>query len=512
MQDRLLHTKVSKKKPLNHFPKKEDGHDGDMQIVSIQGKGTYLCLKDKGDWKISEKFNPKNKFDTHIFDEITTKKIRGKGGLGLTLQSESVTSKEITAATGGGTETTTIQPVLKVGDGTNQGVISSLNGKHLVLQSATSTPSQISLSGVNNHITAKLNSTSQFQINFDIADVNGGMFRIYNGNSDATADASINIETNHTNADPFVRYIHRHGTPSSQVHWAHGMDGSDSDKFKLNYFEGATLVNPSTSTGTNFQNVLTMTKTGDVTVGNDLNVTGDAVVDGGNLTVDVSSGDPKIHLQIGGSTKYTIGLDDSDSDLFKINSGSTIADPSDFEMDSSGNVVVAGTLTSSKGLCSGTTVPFVLTSQFQDDLGTNAHYIPIAGYFEQALIGNEPAGFIAPFAMELQKVAVRCSEDISGGSNEITIGMWAINSGATHGHHHTSGKNWAKVAGREADVNAIIDFTGTVGLAASASGGSNAITAGQWVDFSIQMSSDETSSNAEFWITFYFTANMSSTI
>ena len=57
MSDRLLHTKVSKRKPLKHFPKKEDGHDGDMQIVSIKGKGTYLCIKDKSEWKISEKFN-----------------------------------------------------------------------------------------------------------------------------------------------------------------------------------------------------------------------------------------------------------------------------------------------------------------------------------------------------------------------------------------------------------------------------------------------------------------------
>ena len=79
MSDRLLHTKVSKRKPLKHFPKKEDGHDGDMQIVSIKGKGTYLCIKDKSEWKISEKFNPRNKFDTHIFDKITTQKIKSPG-------------------------------------------------------------------------------------------------------------------------------------------------------------------------------------------------------------------------------------------------------------------------------------------------------------------------------------------------------------------------------------------------------------------------------------------------
>ena len=80
MSNKLLHTKVSKRKPLDKFPSNEDGHDGDMQIVSIKGKGTYLCLKDNGEWKISDKFNTKNKFDTHIFDQITTRKIKGPGG------------------------------------------------------------------------------------------------------------------------------------------------------------------------------------------------------------------------------------------------------------------------------------------------------------------------------------------------------------------------------------------------------------------------------------------------
>ena len=72
MSNRLLHTKVSKKKPLKHFPKKEDGHDGDIQIVDIRGKGTYLCLKSQGDWKISDKFNIKSKVDTQVFKQIQT--------------------------------------------------------------------------------------------------------------------------------------------------------------------------------------------------------------------------------------------------------------------------------------------------------------------------------------------------------------------------------------------------------------------------------------------------------
>ena len=155
-------------------------------------------------------------------------------------------------------------------------------------------------------------------------------------------------------------------------------------------------------------------------------------------------------------------------------------------------------------------LPFVLYSQFQDDLGTSKHYIPLKGYFEQALVGQEPAGMIAPFNMKLNKIVLRSSEDISGGTWKI--GMWAIDSGDAHGHHHTNGMNWISATGGVADTNAVFDFTGTVGLATSGSGGSNAVTAGQWIDFQISSDTDVTSSNAEFWITMFFIADLSSTI
>ena len=155
-------------------------------------------------------------------------------------------------------------------------------------------------------------------------------------------------------------------------------------------------------------------------------------------------------------------------------------------------------------------VPFVLFSQFQDDISRTQHYLPLAGYFESSIIGGEPMGFISPFNMTLQKVVVRCSEDISGATTRI--GMWAIDSGTTHTHPVTTGMNWVEATGGAADTNAVINFTGTVGLAGSGTGGSNAVTAGQWVDFSILNSSDETTSNAEFWVTIYFLADMDNTI
>ena len=155
-------------------------------------------------------------------------------------------------------------------------------------------------------------------------------------------------------------------------------------------------------------------------------------------------------------------------------------------------------------------MPYVLYSQFQDDMGINKHYLPLRGYFEQSSVGGEPTGIVSPFNLKLQKAIMRCSEDISGGTWKL--GMWAIDSGTTHTHHHTTNMNWVSATGGVADTNAIFDFTGTVGLSASSSGGSNAVTAGQWIDLALQSDTDVTSSSAEFWITFFFIADLSNTI
>ena len=160
-------------------------------------------------------------------------------------------------------------------------------------------------------------------------------------------------------------------------------------------------------------------------------------------------------------------------------------------------------------------IPFILYSQFQDDMGTSRHYLPLKGYFEQSLVGQEPAGMIAPFNMTLQKIIMRCSEDISGGTWKI--GMFMIDSGTNHAHHHTNGLNWIYTTGGAADTNVTFDFVGQslgvgIGLASATSGGSNKVTAGQWIDFQISSDTDVTSSNAEFWITIFFLADLGNTI
>ena len=58
------------------------------------------------------------------------------------------------------------------------------------------------------------------------------------------------------------------------------------------------------------------------------------------ISKDDSSGDVVLEFQQGGSTSYIMGLDDSDSNLFKIHSGSELIDTSDFKIDTTGNVFI----------------------------------------------------------------------------------------------------------------------------------------------------------------------------
>ena len=154
--------------------------------------------------------------------------------------------------------------------------------------------------------------------------------------------------------------------------------------------------------------------------------------------------------------------------------------------------------------------PFVMHSQFQDDIGTAQHYFPFNNLAEQSAAGAENIGFIAPFDMKVQKVVIKCSEDISGATFEV--GFWAIADGTTTAHHHTNLQQNVDVTGGAAHTNAVADFTGTVNVGSGSGGGSNAIDAGEFATFSIQADTDVTSSSAEFWITIYCLADLTSTI
>ena len=109
--------------------------------------------------------------------------------------------------------------------------------------------------------------------------------------------------------------------------------------------------------------------------------TSGVITSGGyKLTKSDGGGDVTIQFQQGGTTTYTMGIDDAVSsgtaDLFKIHSDTALADSSDFIMDKSGNVTIGGDLTvSGDDLYMGTnTGGYILVAD-----GTNFNPVAVSG-------------------------------------------------------------------------------------------------------------------------------------
>ena len=87
-----------------------------------------------------------------------------------------------------------------------------------------------------------------------------------------------------------------------------------------------------------------------VTVGStttELDAEANLTFDGsGDLEIGAgSSGDPRITFDINSTDEWTVGVDDDDSDKFKIDTGAAVGGATKFSLDSSGNAVIAGALT-----------------------------------------------------------------------------------------------------------------------------------------------------------------------
>lgn len=99
----------------------------------------------------------------------------------------------------------------------------------------------------------------------------------------------------------------------------------------------------------------TATFNGNMTIGNaatdTLTITSDVISD---ITIDKSSGDPAINFQIGGTNKFTFGVDDTDSDNFKISTNEDLSFEI-IEIESAGTVRI-GTVDINGGAVDGTTV------------------------------------------------------------------------------------------------------------------------------------------------------------
>jgi len=120
--------------------------------------------------------------------------------------------------------------------------------------------------------------------------------------------------------------------------WTVGVDDDDGDKFKIH--SAGALVAPSD---------WELGAGGNVFQGGTLLTMGLAQlpqIEVWTLGID----DPHIFFSSLTVDKWTMGLDVSDSDKFKINSGLGLADTSDLELDASGNMEIAGAIKKSTAL------------------------------------------------------------------------------------------------------------------------------------------------------------------
>ena len=119
------------------------------------------------------------------------------------------------------------------------------------------------------------------------------------------------------------------------------------DPDEIKYMTKANLIaGLPTLTGSTNNTVVTVT--GGSAIAGEANLLFDGTIltnDGGEIDIDISSGDPHLSFQIGGTDEFTIGVDDSDSDIFKIDTGGAVGGATKLSIDTSGNVIIAGGLT-----------------------------------------------------------------------------------------------------------------------------------------------------------------------
>lgn len=134
-----------------------------------------------------------------------------------------------------------------------------------------------------------------------------------NTGSNAVLSATVGSSAGGTSGDPILQ-LENAGVAS----WYVNMDNSDSDKLKI-----GTSVSDSK---------LVIDTSGNVGIGSSSPVS--------TLEISESVGDPSITWSIGGTDKFHMGVDDSDSDNMKIGTGSTVGSNTYMQFLSAGGIAI----------------------------------------------------------------------------------------------------------------------------------------------------------------------------
>ncbi len=184
---------------------------------------------------------------------------------------------------------------------------------------------------------------------------------------------------------------------------------------KIKYITRANFIGEGLVSITNNTNNFVLTATGSAVNGEtNLRFDGTTLTNkGGENVIEITSGDPHLTFQLSETDKFTIGVDDDDSDSLKIDTGGTVGGATKLTIDTSGNVTVAGDLTvSGDDLFMGTnTDGMILVAD-----GTNFNPVQVSGDVE---LTNAGVTTIQSGAVETAML----NDNIISGQTEITSGL-----------------------------------------------------------------------------------------
>ena len=149
-------------------------------------------------------------------------------------------------------------------------------------------------------------------------------------------------------------------------------------------------------------------------------------------------------------------------------------------------------------------VIFMETSNFNDDLNTDAHYIPFITTSEHPYFSNIAVPFVAPTAGKLLGVHYRSNVHTNTSSNTVTFRLDRLDDGVlwANGNEATIGTKVVDGTAREDTCSA--DFQDLTTAGAS---GTNAFDAGEMIGVSMQNSQNLTSTKYSVTIVFEFDYN-----
>ena len=149
-------------------------------------------------------------------------------------------------------------------------------------------------------------------------------------------------------------------------------------------------------------------------------------------------------------------------------------------------------------------VIFMETSNFSDDINTDAHYIPFITTSENTNFANVAVPFVAPTAGKLLGVHYRSNVDTNTSSNTVTFRLGRIDDGVlwANGNEATIGTKVVDGTARENTCSA--DFQDLTTAGAS---GTNAFDAGEMIGVSLQNSQNLISTKYSVTLVFEFDFN-----